>query len=338
MPPVKRNNPRRARSSESRYAVMEFLREFPDDAACLDYLWRTLYSEDGKHFHCPKCDAVRTFHRVESRPLYSCAKCGKGIHPTAGTIFEKSSTSLHLWFYGIYLMSSTRCGISAKQLERELGVTYKTAWRIFNKIRSLLTQDGGEQFGGTVEMDEAYIGGRAQWRSASRSKAKGVRRGRGDPNKQPVFGIVQRGNGKTHGKVYAKIVAGTRESDLLPHASLKVLPGSVVYTDEWRSYNRLGDAGFQHSRVAHGAKVYVDGDVHTNTLDGFWSHLKGGISGVYHGVSTKHLQSYLDEFVFRYNNREACGRGMFEAFMERVERESRPRLPAPAETPSEVRR
>ena len=211
MPPVNRNHPRRAGSSESRYSVMEFLREFPDDAACLDYLWRTLYSSDGKHYTCPKCKTLRTFHRVESRPLYSCAKCGKGIHPTAGTIFEKSSTSLHLWFYGIYLMASTRCGISAKQLERELGVTYKTAWRMFNKIRSLLTQDGGEQFGGTVEMDEAYIGGSAKWRSASRSKAKGVRRGRGDPNKQPVFGIVQRGDGQTHGKVYARSSQG-RES------------------------------------------------------------------------------------------------------------------------------
>src|SRR5687768_11196760 len=110
MPPVDRNKPRRAGSSESRFTVMEFMNQFPDDAACLDYLWRTLYSEDGKHYTCPKCDVVRTFHRVASRPLYSCAKCGYGIHPTAGTIFEKSSTSLHLWFYGIYLMSSTRCG------------------------------------------------------------------------------------------------------------------------------------------------------------------------------------------------------------------------------------
>ncbi|MBA3290295.1 MAG: IS1595 family transposase, partial [Actinobacteria bacterium] len=126
MPPVNRNQPKRADSSESTYSLMEFMRDFPDDATCLDWLWRTRYSEDGVHADCDKCATVRTFHRVQSRPLYSCAKCGKAIHPTAGTVYHKSSTSLHLWFYAMYLITSTRCGISAKQLERELGVTYKT--------------------------------------------------------------------------------------------------------------------------------------------------------------------------------------------------------------------
>ncbi len=333
MPPVNRNNPRRAGSSDSRYAVMEFMREFPDDAACLDYLWRTLYSSGGRHYLCPKCDEMRTFHRVQSRPLYSCAKCGYGIHPTAGTIFEKSSTSLHLWFYGIYLMSSTRCGISAKQLERELGVTYKTAWRMFNKIRSLLTQDE-TPFDGIVEVDEAYIGGQAKWRSPARSKAKGVRRGSGTI-KTPVVGLAQRGDNENSGKVFVTLARGNRAPDFVGHVMQKVLPATTVYTDETPKAEPLEKWGYHHGRVNHSQKVYVSGDVHTNTIEGFWALTKGGIGGVYHSVSTKHLQSYLDEYAFRYNNRDRVGRGMFTAFMERVIGEAEPRLPAPvSETPS----
>src|SRR5919107_1565290 len=142
MSKVDRNNPTRGTASESTYSLMEFVREFPDDRACLDYLWRARYARDGHHAHCPKCERERKFHRVKSRPSYSCDTCGHHLHPTAGTIFHKSATSLHLWFYAMYLMTSTRCGISAKQLERELGVTYKTAWRIANLIRhELMDQD-----------------------------------------------------------------------------------------------------------------------------------------------------------------------------------------------------
>ena len=343
MPPVNRNHPRRAGSSESRYSVMEFLREFPDDAACLDYLWRTLYSSDGKHYTCPKCKTLRTFHRVESRPLYSCAKCGKGIHPTAGTIFEKSSTSLHLWFYGIYLMSSTRCGISAKQLERELGVTYKTAWRMFNKIRSLLIQDDAEQWDGTIEFDDAYVGGQAKWRSASRSRAAGLVPGAhgGGTTKTPVMGAAQRGRDGKSGKVYAKVKQTSTSAGEFEHAVVtKVLPGSIVYTDDALPYRRdIEKLGYPHKRVQHSKKVYVSGDVHTNTIEGFWALMKRGIGGVYHSVSEKHLQSYLDEYVFRYNNRDVEGRGMFTAFMDRAAEFSDPsRYQVEAGTPSVERR
>lgn len=334
MPPVNRNQPRRAGSSESRYSLMEFLAEFPDDAACLDYLWRTLYAPDGRHFHCPKCDAVKTFHRVESRPLYSCAKCGKGIHPTAGTIFEKSSTSLHLWFYGVYLMSSTRCGISAKQLERELGVTYKTAWRMFNKIRGLLTQDDA-MFDGTVEVDEAYLGGQAKWRSASRSRARGITAQGSKAGKTLVVGLAQRGDDENTGKVHVHIARGTHIPDFTGHVLEKVLPASAVYTDETSKADALSKWGFAHGRVNHSEKVYVSGDVHTNTIEGFWALTKRGIGGVYHSVSTKYLQTYLDEYAFRYNNRDRQGRGMFNAFLDRVIEAAEPRLPS--EKPSEVR-
>ncbi len=164
MPPVGRNNPKRASSSESTYTVMDFMDDFPDDAACLNWLWRHLYSEDGQHAECPKCGRVRRFHRVASRPSYSCDSCGQHIHPTAGTIFHKSSTSLRHWFHAVFLMASTRCGISAKQLERELGVTYKTAWRMFHRIRELLLDDG-EPLSGEVEADETYMGGRSKGRT-----------------------------------------------------------------------------------------------------------------------------------------------------------------------------
>src|SRR5579863_1928741 len=144
---VDRNNPKRSQSSESTYSIMEFMREFPDDAACLDFLWRQRFSRDGEHAQCPKCKRARKFHRVRSRPSYSCDTCGHHIHPTAGTIYHRSATSLHLWFYASYLMTSTRCAISAKQLERELGVTYKTAWRMANLIRNKLMVQDEEQIG-----------------------------------------------------------------------------------------------------------------------------------------------------------------------------------------------
>ena len=132
MPPVDRNEPKRAKSSESSFSMMEFMRTFPDDRTCLDWLWRKRFAEDGAHTHCPACDRERKFHRVNGRPTYDCDTCGHHINPTAGTIFHTSSTSLHLWFYALWIMTSTRCGVSAKQLERELGVTYKTAWSMFD--------------------------------------------------------------------------------------------------------------------------------------------------------------------------------------------------------------
>jgi transposase len=147
-----RKAPKRSASSESSYSLMEFMREFPDDESCLQYLWQSGYSDDGVHADCPKCEKRREFRRYDTeqqRQSWTCRACGHHLHPTAGTIFHKSSTSLQLWFYAIYLITSTRCGISAKHLERELGVTYKTAWRMFNLIRNkLMTQDDDPRLDG----------------------------------------------------------------------------------------------------------------------------------------------------------------------------------------------
>ncbi len=298
MPPVNRKTPIRAASSESDYSLMEFMAEFPNDDACLDWLWRNRYSADGLHATCPKCEQVREFgryHTSQQRQSWTCKACGYHLHPTAGTIFHKSSTSLHLWFYAMYLMTSTRCGISAKQLERELGVTYKTAWRMAHLIRTkLMAQDAGPLSGDTpIEIDEAYIGGRR----------KGMAVGRPDPNntnKTPVLGIVQR-----RGRVVAVPVRSVKSATLLPHIIERVLPASTVYSDEFRGYDALSTSprGYVHQRIKHAERVYVSGDVHTNTIEGFWSLVKRGLDGVYHSVSRKHLLGYLNEYVWRYNMR-----------------------------------
>ncbi len=307
MPPVNRNRPIRAKSSDSDYSLMEFMKEFPDDATCLEWLWHNRHSEDGIHAECPKCETKREFKRYETsqqRQSWTCLGCGHHLHPTAGTIFHKSSTSLHLWFYAMYLMTSTRCGISAKQLERELGVTYKTAWRMAKVIRQVLMNQDEKGFAGTIELDETYIGGRR----------RGTKRGRPGPesHKVPVFGIVER-----HGRVVAVTVPNVKKATLMPHVIERVIPASTIYTDELKSYGGLNKQGYHHDRVNHASKVYVSGDVHVNTIEGFWSLVKRGIGGVYHAVSAKHLQGYLNEYAWRYNHRED-GRAQFQTLLLRV--------------------
>lgn len=293
MAPGNRNQPVRAQTSDSQYSLMEFMQEFPDDTVCLEWLWRNRYSEDGEHALCSNCEAERVFRRYQTsqqRQSWTCVSCGHHVHPTAGTIFHKSSTSLHLWFYAMYLMTSTRCGISAKQLERELGVTYKTAWRMAKLIRGELMVQDDDPLSGEVEVDETYVGGRR----------KGTKRGRPseDSHKTLVLGMVER-----RGQVTAVTVRNARAQTLMPHVRERILPESIVYTDELKSYNGLNRSGYQHRRIHHAEKVYVSGTVHTNTIEGFWSLVKRDISGVYHSVSSKYLQGYLNEYAFRYNHR-----------------------------------
>ena len=275
-----------------RYTIRNFNEDFPGDDACLDFVANLIYP-DG--INCRTCKEVRPHHKLTNRKAYSCDYCGTHVYPLAGTIFEKSRTPLKSWFYAMFLISSTRCGISAKQLERELGVTYKTAWRMFNQIRKLMGDDTG-MLGGEVEMDETYIGG----------KEKGVmgRPGR-NSKKVPVFGIVERG-----GKVAALVTKDVARATVMPIIEAKVLPRSLIYTDDYKVYNPLKAKGYGHKRIAHSQKVYVVGNIHTNTIEGFWSILKRSISGVYHSVSAKHLQDYINEFTFRYNHR-ADKRAMF---------------------------
>ena len=173
MPPANRHNPIRTECSDSQFSLMEFMRQYPDDAACLEHLWRERYSPDGEHADCPKCEregvTFKRYATAQGRQAWTCTACGHHVHPTAGTIFHGSSTSLHLWFYAMYLMASTRCGISAKHLERELGVAYRTAWRMLNLIRTELMAQDDAPLEGDVEVDESAYGGkpRASHRGAS---------------------------------------------------------------------------------------------------------------------------------------------------------------------------
>ena len=211
---------------------------------------------DGEHAHCPKCDRRRRFKRYETRKRrqsWTCTGCGHHVHPTAGTIFHKSSTSLHLWFYAMYLMTSTRCGISAKQLERELGVTYKTAWRMFNLIRNdLMDQDDDEPLSGDVEVDETYVGGKPRNSDRLAPRELGWARDRHTgSDKATVFGAVERG-----GRVRAAVVPNSRAVDASSRIVREyVLPESLIYTDEWLRGSAHG--GYPHRRINHTARVYV---------------------------------------------------------------------------------
>lgn len=283
-----------------KYTVKDFRKQFPNDDVCLEWLKNFLYP-DG--IFCKKCDAITPHFRVSSRKSYSCQTCGHHVHPTAGTIYHKSTTPLTDWFYAVYLMASTRCGISAKQIERELGVTYKTAWRMFHQIRSML-DESDKKLGGRVEVDETFIGG----------KAKGI--GSGNKGKKvTVVGAVERG-----GSVVTQIVPNRQAEHLIPFVQKTIEPRSVVFTDELTSYWSLQQRHYDHRTVNHRAKVWVIGDAHTNSIEGFWSLLKGGLRGVYKGRTTrKYLQNYANEFAFRYNRRHDVT-PMFISFLGQVQK------------------
>lgn len=290
----------------SRFTVADFNRMFPDNDACLEFLKKQRYPDGIAH--CAKCNVDRKHHRVTGRPAYACDYCGSMISPMAGTIFEKSTTSLRLWFYAMYLMSSTRCGISAKQIQREVGVTYKTAWRMFKQIRTLMSEDISLE-GSAVEADESYFGGKAK------NRRFGKRGGYGrDASKTSVFGMVERG-----GRVLAMVTPDAKAKTVLPIMHERILPESVVYTDDFPIYDRFSEHvnGYVHRRINHSQRVYVMGDCHTNTIEGFWSLVKRGIGGVYHSVSAKYLQTYLNEYSYRYNRRFS-ETPMFTSILERI--------------------
>lgn len=316
MPPVDRRNPIRAASSESTTTVVEFWREFPNDETCLVYVWCERFSPDGEHAHCERCATERTFKRyatADKRPAWYCATCGFRIHPLKGTIFEKSSTSLQMWFYAMYVMASTRCGISAKQLERELGVTYKTAWRMFNLIRNKLMVDDDEQLSGEVEADETFVGGkpRESYRREVARRGWNMQTAYWD-RKAVVFAAVER-----RGRIRAEVVPNSRGATVQAKVREYVIPDSILYTDDYKGYLKLGTSGYTHRRINHSARVYVDGDVHTQTVEGFFGLFKSGVRGAYHAVSHKWLQGYLNEYAWRYNRRNMQG-SMFHALLAQV--------------------
>ena len=267
--------------------IREFFKLFSSDEACLEHLFEARFGQGHK---CAKCERPANWYRIKAERAYSCQWCGNHLHPTVGTPFEDSRTPLQLWFYAIYLFTTSRHGVPAKELERQLGVTYKTAWRMADQIRKHIQNVDGEwPLEGVVEVDETYIGG----------KKFGVK-WRGGAGKAVVMGMLQRG-----GQVMTKAVVDNKKASLQPVIEANVVKGSDIHTDTLRSYSDLGKAGYNHEAVAHANGEYVRGACHVNGLENFWKHLKGSINGTHMHVSKKHLMKYVKEFEFRFNRREA---------------------------------
>lgn len=297
-------NRRQTIPKELRYTRQQFDKEFPNDDICLETIKQQRWPSGV--IYCQKCDGIRKHYRVHGRTAYACDNCGNHIYPLAGTIFEKSATPLRIWFQAMYVMGSTRCGISAKQIQRETGVTYKTAWRMFKQIRMLLSEDVQLE-GSSIEMDETWVGGRERHSKGGIIPSK----------KTCVVGMVERKGGR--GRVRAII------ADDNSRKTLHDIPKSTVFTDDLVSYHGLEKYGYEHRRINHSQGIYVLGDVHTNTIEGFWSLVKRGLGGVYHSVSRKYLQTYLNEYAFRYNHRD-CGNLIFPLILNRA---SQPKLLQP---------
>jgi len=267
----------------------QFFKQFPDDETCLNHLFNVRF---GQGFECPSCERPSNWYRIKAERAYSCQWCGHHLHPTVGTPFEQTRTPLQLWFYAIHLFTTTRHGVSAKELERQLGVTYKTAWRMAKLIREHMADvDGEAPIGGpgtAVEVDETLVGG--------------VKRGkhmRGSEGKTVVVGALQR-----DGQIITAVVPNQRRATLQPFVVANVQPGGQLHTDELNSYKGLHAAGYRHMTVNHGAGEYVGYQgASVNQIEAFWRHLKCSISGTHVSVRPKYLGTYAKEFEFRFNRR-----------------------------------
>lgn len=271
----------------------QFFRLFPDDETCLTHLFNVRF---GQGFACPSCERPSNWYRIKAERAYSCQWCGHHLHPTVGTPFQQTRTPLQLWFYAIHLFTTTRHGVSGKELERQLGVTYKTAWRMAQLIRQHMTDvDGDDAIGGlgrTVQCDETFVGGR---------RATGNKKG-GDPsvNKTTVFGMMEVG-----GQVVTHVVPDRRSGTLLPLIRATVKRPTTIHTDEHKAYGRLVTLGYAHAAVNHSAGEYVSRKTGAtvNALEGFWRHLKASINGTHIHISGKYLDRYAGEFEYRFNRR-----------------------------------
>ena len=282
-------------------SLTEFIQRFPNDDVCLEVVFRTRF---GAMERCKKCGMTPPlYYRVSARRCYECGKCGYHLYPCSGTIMHGSTTPLTVWFQALYLFSISRNGVSTHELERALGVDYRTAWRIGHKIRGAMAKAvERQQFSGQVEVDETLLGG----------ASRGGKRGWGAENKVCIVGIVQRGGGvKT-----TPVVARNRE-EIMRLIRQYVQKGSTVNTDEFRAYNTLPDEGYQHKSVKHCRYEWTRGTASTNSMESYWSNLKKFISGTHTRVTPTYLASYLAEFDFRHSHRNT-GTNMFERMFEEI--------------------
>lgn len=266
-----------------KYGVSDLRKDFPSDEKAAAFIFHARHSS--------KCSCGGTYRQLQGRRQFQCSKCRFQIAPTAGTIFHKSDTPLTLWLEAIFRFSNAKSGYSAKQLERDLNVTYKTAWRILKLIRKALPKEDNF-LDGVVETDTAYFGGRFESGQGNKRQKEAI------AAKSVVLGAVERG-----GKVRVKVSKDATAKSIYRFLDRNVNPiTSRLMTDKSRSYKQL-QGKYDRESVDHSKKEYVRGDVYVNTMDSFWSHVKRSISGTHKVVSKKHLQSYLDGFAFHYNNR-----------------------------------
>lgn len=275
--------------------MQQFFATFPSDDVCLDHLFKQRF---GEIISCPKCKKTSKFHRLASEKAYSCQWCGHHIHPMVGTPFYNSHTSLQRWYYAMYLFSVTRHGVSAKELQRQFGCSYKTAWRMGHKIREYMSEkDGTPPMDGDVEVDESYFG----------SAKPGGKRGRGAVGKTIVIGLQDR-DGAMHTEIIPDVKRRTLHGVITEH----VVEGSTVHTDELHSYKGLEEHGYTHKRVRHGTGEYANDGSHVNTVEAFWLIVKRSIRSTHVSVSPKHLPKYLGEFEYRQNRRKVPRRMFLE--------------------------
>ena len=300
-------------------SIIDIMDTFTTNDVCKDYLIHQRWA-DGDYI-CPKCGAHHCTHRKDGR--FICKHCRHIFSVLVGTIFENTKVSLRKWFIAMYQVSAHKKGISSHQIARDIMVTQKTGWYMLMKIRSLFSQDTEVVIlDEKVECDEAYIGGQEKYKHADK-KTEGTQ-GRSLKTKAAVFGMVQRGHeqeedakGPKGGKVVAKHTQDVQGATLSAIIRQHVKPDSRIFTDEYIGYNSLVKSEYTHAVVNHGEKQFVDGEAHTNTIEGFWSQLKRSIFGIYHFVSKGHLQDYVDEAVFRYNTCKGTSGDRFKTMFER---------------------
>ncbi|HEY9746370.1 MAG TPA: IS1595 family transposase [Oculatellaceae cyanobacterium] len=290
----------------------EFLKKFPTEEAVITNFIRVRY---GERPACHHCGSIKVHQKKDRPKVFHCADCLNTFSVFKGTIFENSSTDLRKWMYAIHLFLNSKKGISSYQLEREIGVTHKTAWRMLGQIRSAMGNAENQEFIDTViEIDETYVGGNP--RKGQDDDDDKPKRGRGT-KKTPVVGVVDRDNKKIH----AKIAKPNKEGKKLTGKQLLEIINEVVknpclmITDEFKGYNSLRHSQHLHLRINH-QEAFAQGIVHTNNIESFWATLKRGLIGIYHHVSVKHLQDYVNEFCFRYNHRE--NNGMFDLVLKQA--------------------
>ncbi len=289
--------------------LVQLFSYFKDEQTCREYLATIRWN--GK-ITCPYSGCEHDHvHEYSDGKVYRCAKCKKDFSVKVGTIFEDSKISLQKWFAAIYLVTSHKSGISSIQLGKDLGVTQKSAWYMLHRIRFTFGFNVSDVLlSGTCEADETFVGG-AEANKHKHKRTEGTQ-GRSVKTKDAVAGLIERG-----GRLIAKKVPDTSGYNLRQFVNRNIKFGAKLMTDEWGGYTGLAQA-FKHKIVKHNEGEYVKGDIHTNSLEGFWSLLKRGVDGIYHSISSKHLQQYIDEFVFRYNTRNMTESYRFDSMLNNI--------------------